>query len=62
MDIRRELVEHQFGTIKRAFNQGYFLLKGLKKVQGEIAFTMLTYNIRRLINLLGTQTLLTALS
>jgi hypothetical protein len=61
MNLRRELVEHPFGTIKRAFNQGYFLLRGLKKVQEEIAFTMLAYKMRRLINLLGAQALLTAL-
>ncbi len=61
MTLRRELVEHPFGTIKRAFNQGYLLLRGIKKVQGEIALTMLAYNMRRLINLLGTQTLMTAL-
>ena len=30
--LRRMLVEHPFGTMKRAFNQGYLLLKGLRKV------------------------------
>ena len=33
---RREIVEHPFGTMKRAFNQGYLLLKGLRKVKGEV--------------------------
>jgi hypothetical protein len=42
------LVEHPFGTIKRAFNQGYLLLKGLRKVKGEVGFTMLAYNMRGL--------------
>ena len=50
---RRELVEHPFGTMKRAFNQGYLLLKGLRKVKGEVGFTMLAYNMRRAINILG---------
>jgi hypothetical protein len=31
MRLRRELVEHPFGTMKRAFNQGYLLLKGLRE-------------------------------
>jgi len=31
---RKEIVEHPFGTMKRAFNQGYLLLKGLRKVNG----------------------------
>jgi hypothetical protein len=45
--LRRELAEHPFGTMKRAFNQGYLLLKGLRKGRGEVGFTMLAYNIRR---------------
>jgi hypothetical protein len=55
--LRRMLVEHPFGTIKRAFNQGYLLLEGLRKVKGEVAFTMLAYNMRRAINILGVGTL-----
>lgn len=51
--LRRMLVEHPFGTIKRAFNQGYVLLKGLRKVKGEVGFTMPAYNMRRAINILG---------
>lgn len=50
---RKCIVEHPFGTMKRAFNQGYLLLKGLKKVNGEIGFTMLAYNLRRVLNILG---------
>ena len=56
--MRRLLSEHPFGTIKRAFNQGYVLLKGLRKVQGEVGFTMLAYNMRRAINILGVGTLM----
>jgi hypothetical protein len=37
---RKELCEHTFGTVKRAFNQGYLLLKGLRKVNGEAGFTI----------------------
>ena len=53
LSLRRELAEHPFGTMKRAFNQGYLLLKGLRKVKGEVGFTMLAYNMRRAINILG---------
>jgi transposase len=56
--LRRMLVEHPFGTIKRAFNQGYVLLKGLRKVKGEVGFTMLAYNMRRVFNILGVGTLM----
>ena len=55
--LRRMLAEHLFGTMKRAFNQGYLLLKGLRKVKGEVGFTMLAYNMRRAINILGVGTL-----
>jgi hypothetical protein len=55
--LRRMLVEHPFGTIKRAFNQGYLLLKGFRKVKGDVGFTMLAYNMRRAINILGVGTL-----
>jgi len=51
--MRGRLVEHPFGTIKRAFNQGYLLLKGLRKATGEVGFSMLAYNMRRVLNILG---------
>jgi len=56
--LRRMSVEHPFGTMKRAFIQGYLLLKGLRKVKGEVGFTMLAYNMRRAINILGVETLI----
>jgi transposase len=51
--LRKRIVEHPFGTMKRAFNQGYLLLRGLRKVSGEVGFTMLAYNMRRVLNILG---------
>jgi hypothetical protein len=59
--LRMEMAEHPFGTMKRAFNQGYLLLKGLRKVSGEVGFTMLAYNMRRAINILGTKKLMASL-
>ena len=58
---RKELSEHPFGTIKRAFNQGYVLLKGLKKVKGETGLTMIAYDMRRAINTVGTAKLIASL-
>lgn len=52
-DQRKNLSEHPFGTIKRAMNAGYFLLKGMTKVAGEFALFCLGYNIKRATNLLG---------
>lgn len=45
--------EHPFGTIKRAMGSSYFLLRGIKKVEGEFALFCLGYNIERAKNLLG---------
>jgi transposase len=61
VEARKSIVEHPFGTIKMAFNQGYLLLKGLWKTAGEVGFTMLAYNIRRVLNVLGPKNLMASL-
>ena len=58
--MRQCLSEHPFGTIKRGFNQGYMLLKGLSKVRAEMGLTFLAYNIKRAINILGVEALVAA--
>ena len=55
VELRKTLVEHPFGTIKRAMNQGYLLLKGRRKVKGEFGLTCIAYNLRRAINIVGTE-------
>ena len=62
VDERVKLAEHPFATIKRAFNQGYFLLRGLRKVKGEMGLTVLAYDIKRALNIMGTSGLLCALA
>lgn len=52
-DIRRQTVEHPFGTIKQWMNQGAFLMRRLENVRGEFSLTALAYNIRRAITLVG---------
>ena len=47
------LSEHPFGTIKRTMGFAYFLLKGLRKVEGEFALMCLGYNLKRAKKLLG---------
>lgn len=51
--MRQWLSEHPFGTMKRAFNQGYMLMKGIKKVGAEMSFSILAYNIKRAVNIVG---------
>jgi transposase len=54
---RRCASEHLFGTIKRMTAGGRFLTRGLKKVSGEAALSVLAYNLIRAINLIGATTL-----
>lgn len=58
---RKSTVEHPFGTMKRAMDAGYFLLKGLEGVRGEFSLSVLAYNLKRVINTLGVECLLEAL-
>jgi hypothetical protein len=62
MRLRSQLVEHPFGTMKRGMNQGYFLLRGLRKVAAEISLTVLCYNLKRALNILGVGELLAAVT
>ena len=48
--------------MKRAMDQGYFLLKGLRKVRGEFSLTCLAYNLKRVINMIGVPQLLAVLA
>ena len=50
---RAALAEHPFGTIKQKLGWSHFLMRGKTKVAGENALIMLTYNFRRLLNLIG---------
>ena len=50
---RQELNEHIFGTIKRQWNLYYTNLRGLEKVNGELALIMTVYNMKRSQNILG---------
>jgi transposase len=60
MKKRKELAEHPFGTMKRAMASGYFLMRGIKKVAAEMSLTVLGYNIKRVINILGVKKMIEA--
>lgn len=55
MAQRMNISEHPFGTLKRAMEGSYFLLKGIRKVTGEFALLSLGYNLIRGLNILGFQ-------
>jgi hypothetical protein len=58
MRLRKQIVEHPFGTIKHWMGSTHFLMKGLPKVQAEMSLHVLSYNLRRAINILGVETIL----
>ena len=61
MKLRREMAEHPFGTMKWLMGHPRFLVRGLKKAKAELALGVLSYNLKRVITILGVPTLLQAL-
>lgn len=57
---RKSLVEHPFGTMKRWMDHGYFLTRGLARGRGEMSLTILVYNLKRVMTLLGVKPLIAA--
>jgi transposase len=62
LDLRRETVEHPFGTIKQWMHQVAFLMRDLEKVRAEFTLTALAYNLRRVLNLVGFTELMAAVA
>jgi transposase len=61
MRLRRETVEHPFGTIKAWMGATHFLMKTLPKVATEMALHVLAYNLTRVMNIIGVRPLLAAM-
>jgi hypothetical protein len=57
---RKEIVEHPFGTMKRSMNQGFFLIRGLTKVNTEMSLTAIAYNMKRVFNILESKRMVQA--
>jgi two-component SAPR family response regulator len=62
LDRHREIVEHPFGSIKQWMNQGTFLMRGLEKARAEFSLTALVHNLRRALNVLGIEAMMTAVA
>jgi transposase len=62
MRTRRETVEHPFGTIKMRMGATHFLCKTLPKVATEMALCVLTYNLTRVLNIVGVEKLMEAIT
>lgn len=61
MRTRREVVEHPYGTIKMRMGATHFLCKTLPKVGTEMALAVLTYNLTRVMNIVGVRPLIEAI-
>ena len=62
MRVRRETVEHPFGTLKMRMGATHFLCKTLPKVATEMALCVLGYNLTRVMNIVGVEKLMEAIT
>jgi hypothetical protein len=58
MLIRKQTVEHPFGTIKSWMGSTHFLTKRLPNVSTEMSLHVLAYNLRRMMSILGPEKLI----
>ena len=61
MRIRRITAEHPFGTLKAWMGSTHFLTKTLDRVSTEMSLHVLAYNMKRMMNILGTKSLIEAI-
>jgi hypothetical protein len=61
MRVRRQTVEHPFGTIKAWMGATHFQMKTLRHVATEMALHVLAYNMKRVMRILGVSGLMAAM-
>jgi len=61
MRVRRQTVEHPFGTIKFWMGATHFLMRTLERVRTEMSLHVLGYNLKRVMQLLGIGGLIAAI-
>ena len=59
--IRRQTVEHPFGTIKAWMGATHFLTKTIPRVSTEMSLHVLAYNMKRAMRILGIAPLMAAI-
>ena len=62
MRIRKQTVEHPFGTLKAWMGATHFLTKTLPRVSTEMSLHVLAYNMKRVIKILGSAALMEAIT
>lgn len=60
--LRKELVEHPFGTIKRSLGLSFVNINGLERISSWTSSVFLVYNLKRVINIMGIPKLMEVLS
>ena len=61
MHVRRQTVEHPFGTLKAWMGATHFLTKTLPRVRTEMSLHVLAYNLKRAMQIFGVRTLMQAI-
>ncbi len=61
MRQRKALAEHPFSTIKQLMGSTHFLMRRLPNVKAEMSLNVLAYNMKRAINVLGTDKIIDAM-
>jgi len=61
MQLRKQIVEHPFGTIKSWMGMSHFKTKTLSRVSTEMSLHVLAYNLTRMINIMGVKPLIRAI-
>jgi hypothetical protein len=61
MGVRRQTVEHPFGTLKAWMGATHFLTRTLDKVRTEMSLHVLAYNLKRMITIFGVGSLMAAI-
>jgi len=61
MKLRRQTVEHPFGTLKAWMGSTHFLTKRLPRVSTEMSLHVLAYNLKRVMRIMGIVPLMQAM-
>jgi transposase len=62
VNLRKALVEHPFGSLKHWRGHGYFLMRGRPKVSTEMALSILSYNMKRILKIKDFKELMAAVT
>jgi hypothetical protein len=61
MRVRRQTVEHVFGTLKAWMGATHFLTRTMPKVATEMSLHVLAYNMKRVMKIMGVKPLMQAI-